>query len=323
MGSWNSNLYGNDLTCDVRDTYLDYLYDGLSDEEAYEKILKTYAEIIGDFEEPLFWYALADTQWRVGRLNSEVKKNALEWISKEGGLDMWTEAGSDGHGWKRTLQKINKRIETEMPPRKKMKRRSIPEMNFWNMYDIYAYRLHGEEAVQANLSGKYILMQKIGVGECNVYYSKVSALGMHIAVFDRLFDEIPDISSIADLRLLPMQFPIVNECLDRRSLTQMCATWEIYFYKKEYPCDYLVYVGNKVIPAAMEYAKLNISSISDNREMDRFDLKSKDEMSEAFFNTRYNEYLWRNVDNHLTQFYLAWKGRKYELRENHYWTLPS
>ena len=86
MGAWQSSLYGNDTTCDVRDAYMDCLKEQLSNQEAFEKIFEEYEELIGDeYEEPLFWFALAETQWKVGRLTENVKERALEWIEKDGG----------------------------------------------------------------------------------------------------------------------------------------------------------------------------------------------------------------------------------------------
>ena len=59
MGFWSASLFGNDITEDVRDTYLALLKDGTSDEEAYQKVLSEYEEVIQSDEEPFFWYALA------------------------------------------------------------------------------------------------------------------------------------------------------------------------------------------------------------------------------------------------------------------------
>ena len=35
MGTWNKRLYSNDTTCDVRDTYIDFLKQQFSNEKAY------------------------------------------------------------------------------------------------------------------------------------------------------------------------------------------------------------------------------------------------------------------------------------------------
>lgn len=34
MGTWGTSLYDNDITCDIRDDYLDYLRQGNRPEEA-------------------------------------------------------------------------------------------------------------------------------------------------------------------------------------------------------------------------------------------------------------------------------------------------
>jgi len=90
MGVWGTALYSNDTTCDVRDTYMNLLkYKLYNSKDAYENILEVYnGMIINSDEEPLFWYALADTLWRVGRLLPDVKEKALLWIEKEGGLHL-------------------------------------------------------------------------------------------------------------------------------------------------------------------------------------------------------------------------------------------
>ena len=87
MGAWGTTLYENDTTSDIRDTYMGYLKDQLSNEEALEKTLVEYQELLGDEDEEfLLWYALAETQWKVGRLTQEIKEKALEWIAKDGGV---------------------------------------------------------------------------------------------------------------------------------------------------------------------------------------------------------------------------------------------
>ena len=79
MGTWGSNLYANDLTSDVRDVYMGFIKEQLSNQDSYEKTLETFVECIGDEdEEPLFWFALADTQWKIGRLNPVVKTNYFQ-----------------------------------------------------------------------------------------------------------------------------------------------------------------------------------------------------------------------------------------------------
>lgn len=100
MGAWGSSLYANDTTSDVRDSYAELLQNQESGFEAYQKTVEKYEELMDDEdEEPLFWYALADTQWQYGRLMSNVKIKALAWIEKRGGQSLWKESKSGGKGW--------------------------------------------------------------------------------------------------------------------------------------------------------------------------------------------------------------------------------
>ena len=75
MGAWGTSLYANDYASDIRGDYVDKLKRGKSNEEATQELIKANQEIMGDIEEePLFWFALADTQWNYGRLLPEVKE---------------------------------------------------------------------------------------------------------------------------------------------------------------------------------------------------------------------------------------------------------
>ena len=65
MGTWGSGLYSNDSTVDVKEIYMQFLQQQFSNEEAYEKTKQDCYEYFGTDIEPLFWYALADTQWEL------------------------------------------------------------------------------------------------------------------------------------------------------------------------------------------------------------------------------------------------------------------
>ena len=162
MGIWGSGLYSNDIALDVRDTYKGLLSDQMSNEDAYKETIKQCREIIETEEAPLFWFALAETQWRVGRLCPDAKENALKWIEKNGGLEFWEDDPKGGVGWQGTLSKLKEKLESPMP-----KERKFPKLdqNPWNLYDVYAYQLHGEDMEKRGMAGKYMLLQKIGEDE--------------------------------------------------------------------------------------------------------------------------------------------------------------
>ncbi|MDR2957335.1 MAG: hypothetical protein LBU61_04020 [Coriobacteriales bacterium] len=88
MDAWGTSLYANDTTSDIRGDYVDKLRRGKTNEEVTQELVNSYHETMGDAEEePLFWYALADTQWNYGRLLPEVKERALCFIFQTGELE--------------------------------------------------------------------------------------------------------------------------------------------------------------------------------------------------------------------------------------------
>ncbi len=210
MGAWGSGLYANDSTCDVRDAYEKFLRDGLDNAAAYEKTLEACREYLEDDEEPSFWFALADTQWRLGRLLPEVKAKALEWIEKDGGLDLWEESANKGAGWKKTLQTLKNRLESPAPPEKKFGKRRIIDMNIWNLNDIYAYRLNGKLAAENNMLGKYMLIQKVGDGK--VWMPSGDQPTMLLLIYDKIFDKLPILDNLElnSMRILPMDYSPPN-----------------------------------------------------------------------------------------------------------------
>lgn len=250
MGFWGSSLYANDCTCDVRDSYMDLLENGASKEDAYKKILDDFSEYIGTDEEPLFWYALADTQWRVGRLDDEVKEQALSWIRRKGGEELWLESRSGASGWLKTLAKLEDKLNQPQPKEKRFPNLTNVQWNPWNMGDVYAYCFHGKEAEMMGYSGKYILLQKIGEeqGERGRVYSCVRA-------FDKIFTEIPVAPSIENIRPLPFSSPeafVKYASTSTKSMLAMRETIEIR-RPRDYPRKHLQYIGNYHFPITKEH----------------------------------------------------------------------
>ena len=250
MGAWGSSLYANDTTSDVRDTYMGFLKEQLSNEEAYAKTLEQFHEYIEDpDEEPLFWYALAESQWKTGRLQDDVKAKALEWIDKGGGMTLWQKSPSGGTGWQKTLDKLKIKLESEQPKERKIRKPAAIDQNPWNMGDVYAYQFHSDEARKNGAHGKYMVLQKIGEE------SYEADLIMRVLVFDKLFDEVPRLDDLDGLRLLPIDYPTSTRELRMSSLLGL-------YKKKEYPANQLTFIGNISIPENVINARYSSSSWS-------------------------------------------------------------
>jgi hypothetical protein len=278
MGAWGSSLYANDCSCDVRDTYMKFLQEQMSNEEAYQRTIEKHHEYIGDEDEPLLWYALADTQWKTGRLMPKVKEKALGWIENGGGMTLWEESKSGGAGWKKTLEKLKKQLECPLPPEKTIKKPVEFVRNPWSINDVYAYQLHGEKAVEKGFSGKYILLQKIGDVDWLDGW-----ICSRIQVLDRIFDQLPTLDDIDGVRILPLAPPenYKPEWQELWDPMQYMNAMLCYDKKSDYKEKYYTFVGNKIGPA------------------------------NNVLRSPYSNLDWRTIDDWLIDYYLSWQSIEY------------
>jgi hypothetical protein len=286
MGTWGSGLYANDTTCDVKDAYLKFLQEGYANIDAFEKTLEKLHELIGDQDEPLLWFALAETQWSVGRLLPEVKEKALEWIKKYGGLELWLESAKKGAGWKMTLHNLKEKLESPMPPEKTIRKPEEIDLNLWNINDIYAYQFYWRLSKEHGYFGKYMILQKIGEGK----YNQRGKTMMRIQIIDKVFNELPTLDDLDDVRILPVDFPTRNNIskdsfmgnssyIRKKDPIWMSAIMNM-FKVSEYPAKHLTFIGNKQGP---------LNTMENNREL-----------------------TWGDIDTWLYEFYELWRGIEYE-----------
>lgn len=165
MGAWGVGLYDNDDALDIKEAYKDMLTNGKTPEEAGKIIIKDYGWMLNDPEtEPIFWFTLADMQWKMGIMTEDVRDRAISWI----------DSGKDQEFWKVTSPKtLKKRIEkleelrrkllSPMPKAKKIAQRKLYcfEWNL-NLGDITAHPFESEYALQNGYAGRYFYIQKLG-----------------------------------------------------------------------------------------------------------------------------------------------------------------
>ena len=107
MGAWGIGLYQDDVTCDVRSDYVNRLKVGLSNIDATKDLIELNLDFIEDPDDgPLFWLALADTQWKYGRLLPEIKEIALEYIRSGTDLEKWKENKKQYEKRKKVLEEL-------------------------------------------------------------------------------------------------------------------------------------------------------------------------------------------------------------------------
>jgi len=283
MGYWGTGLYSNDCTCDVRDSYLDYLKKGVSNDEAYQKTLDSYAECMGTDDEPLFWYALADTQWKHGRLRPCVKQKALDWLKYEGGLSLWTKK-EHVRQWKKVMEDLEQRLNTPQGPEKKIRDTTVIQYNPGCVGDVFAYRFHTKAAEESGYSGKYILMQKTGEVP-GVFWG--DQMIPQMIVYDMLFDEIPCEIHLSSLRVLPFSAAKTYMPTGRNWLRPKLNLQVPYaLHRKSHtPQKYMTFVGSYDVP-------LDIQKYSEERP---------------------SGFAWDRIEETLISFRTQWKGYTYRL----------
>ena len=204
MGSWGASLYENDLTCDIRDDYLDLLRQGKSPEEASSHLISANQDILSDPEEAaLFWLALADTQWEYGRLQPDVLNMALFYLDKPlTAMSIWENAEHEEQQKRVTmLGSLRQKLLSPLPPVK-----SVPSHSGfkcpWKLGDVFLYRLHGKESETSGLFGKYISFRK--VAEAQWYPHSIVPV---VHFYNWLGDTIPDLGTLSQVCFLPSIFP--------------------------------------------------------------------------------------------------------------------
>src|SRR6267154_5411325 len=117
MGAWGTTLFSDDTACDVRDSYIDLVGDGLTGPEVTKALLDEWSASLNDPDEsPVFWLALAATQWRCGRLDGHVLQKALTVI--DGGTDLarWESGSKDFKKRKTVLERLRAQLISPQPP---------------------------------------------------------------------------------------------------------------------------------------------------------------------------------------------------------------
>lgn len=164
MGTWGTGIFSNDIACDVRDMYRDYLACGYEDDVAEEKVMEYWLpQLINpdEDEEGVFWLALAATEHKYGRMSERVKEKAFYFIRNDS-LREWNEKQVKER--KKALEKLAQTLST---PSDRKKIPSIhPQTIEWKAGDIILVKLDMHE----NDDQKYFAMQVFTV--CHIPYSQ-------------------------------------------------------------------------------------------------------------------------------------------------------
>ncbi len=188
MGAWGTAIFSDDLAADVRDDFRDLIGEGLSPTQAVEKLLLEHASSVKDNDEaPVFWIALALTQWKLGRLEERTKLEALRAIESGQGLRPW-EASKDRGKRAAVLEKTRAQLLSPQPPPKRAPRR-IKAANDWLIGEVIGLRLP---------SGNWTLIRVID------HHSDKGGRFAVCELLDWVGDTMPPAANVAQLSLKKM-----------------------------------------------------------------------------------------------------------------------
>lgn len=149
MGAWGTGIFSDDTAADTRDAFVDLIAEGLTPEQATERLIAESDDTLHDDEDAnVFWLALAATQWRLGRLMDSVRDRAIEIIDSGADLRRWQDSTkAEITQRKKHLAKLRERLLSPQPPPRKL--RPFPKSSTdFKPGDVAVYRLSGRTAVR-------------------------------------------------------------------------------------------------------------------------------------------------------------------------------
>ncbi|WP_339147585.1 MULTISPECIES: hypothetical protein [unclassified Sutcliffiella] len=155
MGAWGVAILSEDVAEDVSFRYKDLLGDNYSNEEASKIVIEEFLNELDDEEITAFWLSFALIQWKLGRLQEQVKNKALQIIDSGADLERWEEDSKLKKKREAVLLKLKEQLNSSQPKTKKVPKRFVTD-TYLKAGDAISYQL---------LSGDYIILKVIGIIE--------------------------------------------------------------------------------------------------------------------------------------------------------------
>jgi len=135
MGTSGHKIFEDDFAVEIRESYLEKLFDGQSNEQATDLLIQENEHADID-ERSVFWLALASVQFEYGRLLDRVKNKAIELIDSGEDLVKWN--GDKKRA--KELQNLKSKLLSEQPSQKKLVKRKV----LTRSGDVFAFRYDPE-----------------------------------------------------------------------------------------------------------------------------------------------------------------------------------
>lgn len=166
MGVWGPNLYDDDRTADVRDTFQKYIEEGVSPPLIKQRLLDECAEEIMDPEDgPLIRLAIADQLRMLDSLGSADRDEAINYLLQGGDLENWKGKPSDLFDMrKKELARLAQLFQSPLSPKRDTSSRRDRSFFQWKVGQVYALPLCSQAAHDLGLVGEYLLFYIFGEG---------------------------------------------------------------------------------------------------------------------------------------------------------------
>ena len=272
MGTWGHKLYQDDLAEDIRDYYKEQLHRGKKGIDITQELLIRYQTEISDSEEAsVFWFALADTQWNLGRLEDEVKEKALECILSGNDLERWKiECPKKLKAREQTIEELQQKLLSPQPQEKKVQQYKIYRCE-WKIGDVYAYRLESDLAKEKGLDGRYFLIQKVDEGVwypghiVPIIYTKITGgdtIPTNIEEYNRLEYVQTNLTKYED-RFLPIDMSRPQEDIAEKKKINYHV--DEYGFLPQYRAK-LLNTSKRIIPTKLIYVGNFVNAIRPQNE---------------------------------------------------------
>ena len=172
MGVWGTAIFSDDLAADPRDGLTDLMAEGLTAEQATQRLVSESADILRDEgDSTVFWLAVAATQWKLGRLMESVRDRTVQLIDSGIDLRRWEGASvSEINQRKNYLAKLREQLLGPQPKPRKLKRIEKSSTDF-QAGDIAVFHLDERTSV------RFCVLHIWGDRGGN--HADISLLGMH------------------------------------------------------------------------------------------------------------------------------------------------
>ncbi|WP_000501508.1 hypothetical protein, partial [Bacillus thuringiensis] len=155
MGAWGVALLSDDIAEDIKLLYKDLLANEYSNEDASRIVIEEYKNELDDEETIVFWLVFSSIQWKLGRLQENVKQEALQIIESGADLARWEEEPKLQKKREVVLNKLREQLHSRQPEAKKVPKRFIANTSL-KAGDAVSYEL---------VSGSCIILKVIEIIE--------------------------------------------------------------------------------------------------------------------------------------------------------------